>query len=208
MGGVERNLQQFREKNEVYDPEKQAIAFFSDQSSAQMKLKEEGVKLKIVDYLDEYLTNPRNVNKMVPSNLGINEPSLNGQITEFNKLQLERETLLKNTTAENPLVKNIETGLEKLRQSIVENLHNVRNAQELTIGSLNEVSREASSKVQSMPGKQKQLLEVTRQQSILQELYSFPVAEKIRDGDIVGVNDIRHQNIGASDCEPYTGVAE
>jgi capsular exopolysaccharide synthesis family protein len=179
LGGVERNLQNFRQKNEVFAPELQMQLFFNDLSETREKMTEDAVKIKVIDYLSHYMSDPKNSDKMVPSNLGIQEPTLITQITEFNQRQLQKEELLKTTQPENPLVKNVETSIEKLRQDILENLKNVRNAQKLSGGDLDVRRREADANVRSIPGKQKQLLEVTRRQEILQELYSFLLQKKL-----------------------------
>ncbi|MGC3979185.1 MAG: hypothetical protein QM751_13740 [Paludibacteraceae bacterium] len=98
LGGVERNLQGIREKNRVFAPEQQSLLYFNELSESNKQITEQSVKLKVIDYLIKYITDKKNIYRLVPSTLGIDEPSLIQQIVEFNKLQLERETALKTTT--------------------------------------------------------------------------------------------------------------
>lgn len=179
LGGVERNLQNFREQNQVFAPEQQTQLFFNDLTESRRQITAEGMKEKIVSYLSKYMSDPKNSYNMVPSNLGIEEPTLMVQLTEFNQLQLRRESLLKTTQPGNPLVQAAQTSIEKLRQDILENLKNVRNAQQLAVNNNNSLNKQASTDIRAIPGKQKQLLEVTRQQAILQELYSFLLQKKL-----------------------------
>lgn len=179
LGGVERNLQSYREENKIFNPELQASQNFADLSETQKKLSEQGVKVKVIEYLQQYVSDPRNKEKLVPSNLGIEEPTLIQQITAFNELQLKRETTIKTTTLENPIIIAINTGLEKLRQDILQNLVNVKNAYQLASKDLESLSKNAFSSIKTLPGKEKRLLEVTRQQAILQELYSFLLQKKL-----------------------------
>lgn len=179
LGGVERNLQKYREDNRVYNPELQAANSFSSIAENQRISTEQGVKIKVVDYLRRYLSDPNNDFRLVPSNLGIDEPSLVQQVAAFNQLQLQRETALKTTTAENPMIQNITASLTRLRQDILQNLENVRNSYQLSFNELNRISRQAESNIRSIPVKEKQLLEVTRRQAILQELYSFLLQKKL-----------------------------
>ena len=56
----------------------------------------------MVDNLIAYINDTRNPYRQVASTLGIEEPSLAFQIGEFNRLQVQRETLLKTTTRVKP----------------------------------------------------------------------------------------------------------
>jgi tyrosine-protein kinase Etk/Wzc len=179
LGTVERNLQQYREKNRVFNPDAQSQLFLSDLSQSDKELLQEGTRLKVTDYLINYLSDQKNKNSIIPSMMGIGEPALLQQVTEFNKLQLERETMLSTTPSGNPRMLEIETAIEKLRTDMIENLRNVRQTNLLTLDQLNRKNLEANQQISSMPAKQKQLLEVTRQQTILQELYSFLLQKKL-----------------------------
>ncbi|KIC92259.1 polysaccharide biosynthesis tyrosine autokinase [Flavihumibacter sp. ZG627] len=179
LGGVERNLQKFREDNRIVNAELQSEKAYSEYNDSQSRMNELQVKMKIISYLKNYITDPINTHKLVPSNLGIEEPSLIQQINNFNELQLQREVALKSTTTQNPLVVSLETGIEKIRQDITQNLENVRNAIGLSYNSLASVSEKADQSFRSLPSKEKQLLEVTRRQAILQELYSFLLQKKL-----------------------------
>lgn len=179
LGGVERNLLGYREKNRVFNPQQQSTLVFNQLSETNKQLTEQGVSLKVTDYLINYLSDKRNAYRIVPSMLGIQEPALLQQITEFNRLQLERETALKTTPAGNPYILNLETGIEKLRGDMVENLGNLRQTNLFLYKDLMSKNQQADQLISSIPSKEKQLLEVTRQQSILQELYSYLLQKKL-----------------------------
>jgi tyrosine-protein kinase Etk/Wzc len=179
LGGVERNLLNFRQSNKVINPEQQSQLFFSQLYESGKTISEQDVKLTIVDRLINYVGDKNNATKMVPSLLGIEEPSLLQQITEFNKLQLERETAIKTTKEDNPLIKNLDIALAKIRSDMLENLGNVRQTYLVALAALNKRSGFADSQIKGLPAKEKQLLEVARQQKILEELYSYLLQKKL-----------------------------
>ncbi|MEO5891124.1 MAG: polysaccharide biosynthesis tyrosine autokinase [Ferruginibacter sp.] len=179
LGGVEGNLLNTKQRNSIFNPNLQSSMFFNELSEANKQITSEGVKLKLADILYNYVNDRSNPYRMVPSTMGIEEPTLSFQISSFNKLQLDRETALKTTPATNPLIKDYETGIEKLRTDMLQNLRQVRQGQSVTIDELNKKYREASSQISAIPGKEKVLLDATRQQSILQELYSFLLQKKL-----------------------------
>jgi tyrosine-protein kinase Etk/Wzc len=179
LGGVERNLQQYREKNRMFAPEQQSTISFTEISESAKQLYTQSVRLKIVEFLINYINDMSNPYRIVPATLGIEEPSLIQQITSYNKLQLERETTLKTTGANNQVIRSMEITIEGLRRDMLENLNNIRQTYVLTIQNLEQIQNEAKSEIRNIPQKEKQLLEVTRQQNILQELYQYLLQKKL-----------------------------
>lgn len=179
LGGVEQNLQRFRESNRIFETDQQTSLLFNLLSESTKQITEFGVKLKVIDYLVSYLQDKNTLYRAVPAMLGIEEPSLVQQISEYNKLQLERATAIKSTTPENPYIKNIDAGIEKVREDILENLKNIRQTYVVATNDIERKGGEADNQIKSIPSKEKRLLEVTREQKILQELYSFLLQKKL-----------------------------
>lgn len=179
LGGVERNLQQYREKNRLIDVEQQSSIYLGNMNSVQQQLITMEVQTKLVDYLINYLSEARNAYHTVPPSLGISEPTLIQSIGEFNRLQLLRETYLKTTPEANPIIQDIQTAINKLREDMIENLKSVRQSYVVTVRDMQKQSSTSASELNAIPGKQKQLLDITRQQQILQELYSFLLKTKL-----------------------------
>ena len=179
LGGVESNLQRFQETNRIIDPGQQASIYFGQLTQNDNMLAAQTIKLRTVDLLLNIVSDQKDPYKIVPSILGTDEPVLLQQVSEYNKLQLERETALKTTPVGNPLIQEIETGLEKLRGDMIVNLQNVKKTYQLVYDDLRSKIREADARIGSIPAKEKRLLEVRRQQNILQELYSFLLQKKL-----------------------------
>jgi tyrosine-protein kinase Etk/Wzc len=179
LGGIEKNLQTFQETSKIFNPEKQSDVFFDQQSEAGKQLLDNGVKLKVVQYLSNYIADKTSPYRTVSSSLGIEDPSFAAQVNEFNKLQYERESALKTTAPGNPMIKNMEEGIEILRNKMLGSLSNVSNGLKIALVDINSKSYEANSEIKKLPSKQKQLLEVTRQQKILEELYSYLLQKRL-----------------------------
>ncbi len=179
LGGVEKNLQRYREKNRVFRPEMQADLSLGEYSQANNERSKLQVKIKVIDNLISYLSNPDNKFKIIPSVLGVEDPTLLQEVSAYNKLQLERETALKNAAPNNPNVLMREAGIDKFRTDMIETLKNVRQTQTLTLEQLAGKSQETNRLISAIPSKEKQMLEVTRQQNILQELYQYLLQKKL-----------------------------
>jgi capsular exopolysaccharide synthesis family protein len=179
LSGVEGNLVGTKQKHNIFNPEQQSVMVFAELSETSKQLRQQNVRLGVIDLLIGYVSDRRAPYRVVSSTMGIEEPSLLQQVTEFNKLQIERETTLKTTPASNPLIKNMEAAIEKIRIDMLENLQHIKTTYILNKNELENKSRETNSQIRSIPGKEKILLDATRQQNILQELYSFLLQKKL-----------------------------
>lgn len=179
LSGVEQSLQIYREQNKAINLEQQSVISFNELSQANQTLTQQEVQLKIINYLQNYLQDQKNRNKTVPTSLGITEPSLQTLIQEYNAAELRRETLLQSTKADNPIVHDLDTDIEKLREQIQENLNNIHQAYLINRNNLQFKTRQAETDISSVPGKGRKMLEITRQQKILEDLYSFLLQKRL-----------------------------
>jgi tyrosine-protein kinase Etk/Wzc len=178
LGGVESNLQSFRERNQAIDLEQQSGFYFENLKDIEDMLQRQAINLKIVEYLDGYMRNTANIYQNVPSNLGIEEPTLVPLITEYNSKILQRESYLKNTPEQNVIIQDLNVQIDKIREDILETLNNVRQSYEITRNDLQRRANTMRSQVQAVPGKAKGLLEITRQQKIKEELFLILLQKK------------------------------
>jgi tyrosine-protein kinase Etk/Wzc len=173
LGDVEKDLQNYKKKNRITDLGSQSQMIVGNLSDVQKQITQQEVRREIISYLQDYLGKEGNQFSVVPTSLGITEPTILQQISEYNGLQVRRETLLKTTTANNLVVKDIETQAAKVRSDIDETLRNLKLTAEIEIRSLRNQSREYNADISSVPIREKELLEITRQQGIKQSLYLF-----------------------------------
>ncbi|HWK05476.1 MAG TPA: polysaccharide biosynthesis tyrosine autokinase [Puia sp.] len=181
LNGIEGKLKGNMEQNQTFDIEDQSKKYFDEIAEGDKKLIELEVRLKVVDLLSEYIGNKGNIHKLVPTSLGIEEPVLLQFVTEYNRMQLEREANLRTTSANNALIVGLDNSLEKLRKDIIEALQNVKNAYQIAYNRLKQEEEGMKSELKTLPGKSLQFLNVQRQQKILEELYSFLLQKKIEN---------------------------
>jgi tyrosine-protein kinase Etk/Wzc len=178
LGDVEGDLQTFRQNSNVIDVEKQSSAEFSELKELEKKVDEQDIEFEIMGMIRNYISNPARKFELVPSSLGINDVTLNSLMGNYNQLQLTRAEQLKTIPAEHPSMKVLESQIEKLRTSILENLSNILVPQRALATKLKRDYQSALQRVQAIPGKQKALLEIQRQQGIKEKLYLFLLQKK------------------------------
>jgi tyrosine-protein kinase Etk/Wzc len=173
LGDVEKNLQKYKQQNEVVNLESQSELYLTNQSDLDKQISDLEVKKHIISYLQEYMTKQKNNYEVIPTSLGVEDIGLQELMNEYNQLQLKVDALLKTTTSNNLSVKVIDGQLEKLRSNILENLNNLKSTIELQANTLKQKNQQYNSRISSVPIKEKELLEITRQQGIKQSLYLY-----------------------------------
>jgi tyrosine-protein kinase Etk/Wzc len=173
LSGVEKTVEQFKSINGLTDITTQASDYTAQASSYNTQLSEWAIQIDVLESLENYLKNAKGNNATVPSTLGIKDETLMGLITKFNELQLERERMLRTTEPGSVFVQNLDEQLVNLRVNILENLRNIKKGLQITSNNLKASSGQFQSKIRKVPAMERELLEINRQQSIKQNIYSY-----------------------------------
>jgi tyrosine-protein kinase Etk/Wzc len=173
LGDVEKDLQKYKQEKGITNLEAQSQLFIGNKSEIENDIANQEVRRSILQYLQEYVADEKNAHTLVPTTLGINEPTLIQQVANYNALQLQRETQSRTTTENNLLIKSIDVQKQKLKSDLLETLRNLKGIAEIEAAKLRERSKDYSASIQSVPTKEKELLEISRQQGIKQTLYLF-----------------------------------
>ena len=179
LGGVEGNLRDFMVSNQAFNIEGQAQTYLSSIQESSKTLEEMTVKITIVNWLLDYIGKNENAYRLVPTDLGIAEPVVLALIEDYNRGQLERESNLKTTTANNPLVTRIDASLDKVRQNMLQALRNVKASYDITRDAIMQRGGSLTDELKSLPGKSMKQVNIQRQQKILEDLYSFLLQKKL-----------------------------
>ena len=179
--GVETQLQGFKEGNRVVGLPEQASGFYEKMQASDQQISEQTMKLKLLEFLINYIRDAKNAGKSIPLNSGLQDATLVASlITEHNKLQLQREISLQTIPKDNPIIRDMDMSMNKLRNEILLSLGQLKDGYQAALKSMQQAEQMASSELRSMPSKDRRLLEITRQQKVMEELYSTLLQRKIQ----------------------------
>jgi capsular exopolysaccharide synthesis family protein len=177
----------YQEKNDLLDVESQSTSYFTAISDADNAINLAQDKSNMADLLVNYLSDQKNVHepfRMVPSSLGLEDPTLNGLVTGYNTAQLERKAMIDGgTTPDNPIIRQADGQIEKIRQSLLENLKNIKTATNSQIIELRRRGNFAKEQAKLLPAKSRNLLEIDQVLQGKQSLYNY-LAEKKEETSI------------------------
>lgn len=173
LSSVEQGLEAFKRNNDITDLSSEASMVLGQLSEYDKELAEKDVQLDILKAIEEYLTTKGKDFALAPAATGLQDATLLAFLSEHNRLILERERLLKTAKEENPAVQVINIQLQKLRANINESIQNQRKSVLLARNSLKTKNLAIESRIKSVPRKERQYLEIQRQQNIKQSLLLY-----------------------------------
>ncbi|MBN8687143.1 MAG: polysaccharide biosynthesis tyrosine autokinase [Chitinophagales bacterium] len=181
LDSVQRMYLDFQTRYNLIDAETQSSSYFDLISESDKIVNEQNIKLNVAQMLDAYLADKKNefTRVVVPSTLGIEDATLNELVASYNKAQLERKQLVDgNVPVANPVVKEVDGQVEKLRTSIRENLRNIKAATGELVKDVKRRGLVGEEQLRAMPEKVKELAEIKRQVETYQGLFKLFTEKK------------------------------
>ncbi|HTI90483.1 MAG TPA: polysaccharide biosynthesis tyrosine autokinase [Puia sp.] len=173
LDSVELGIQKYKAREGIIDISAQGQQYLESVGTNDEKLSQVNVQLAVMDQVEKYVEAKNNQPGIVPSTFGIQDPSLTLLLTKLYDLEVQYEGLRKTTAENNPLLLSIRNEIDKIKPNILENIHSLR--QNLVAGKadLTGTSDRYTAVLKKLPQKERGLVEISRQQTIKNGIYSF-----------------------------------
>lgn len=188
LAQTEGDVERFKRARHLTDLPAETELMLHTGSADQKMLAETGAQLALLDSLSAYLRGPRNAADLVPSALGLTDPTLLVLAERYNELHLQRERLLHTIPATHPLVTSLDRQLAALRGRLLESLTHVRRGLHTTVERLRRSQARVASRAATLPGTERALGEINRQQRIQSELYVYLLQKREEVGLSLSMN--------------------
>lgn len=172
LGGVDSDIERFKKSNRLVDVGSEAGIYVSNRSRYEQEEINLSNQLELSKLIQDYLRNPMKEWQLLPANSGIMDTGVEGMITLYNSILLERNKLNKQGSR-SPVVKEKETDLRALRVTILKVLDNLQNSLSYKLADVRRLQVNANSRIAIIPTQEKYVLTVERQQKIKEELYLY-----------------------------------
>jgi len=173
LSGVEGTLENYRGNNEIVNVTSQSALGFENESDVSKSITEIMVQQGVVKMIQDYFNSVDTKGKLVPSSLGINDPTLATLIVNYNELQLQKERLAPSAAPNSLALKDLNNQLNSLRGSILENLQNITKNLQFQESKLTQKNAQNRQFLSALPHKERVMQEIKRKQSITEGLYLY-----------------------------------
>ena len=166
LGDVEEELTDFKQRNRIIGSEGNGTQFLAESSRMKTENLQMETELSIAQSIKSYLLDATRNNQLIPNVSGVGDASVQSQITAYNELMLQRNHLLAESGAKNPVVQTADKNLAEMRTVISGSMDNYIKNLRLRLEKTRAVERQINSEIQAVPKQEKMALSIIRQQSI------------------------------------------
>ena len=172
LSEIDKLVEQYKYDNNLTNIEKESEEFIRVVSDSEEALFGATTQSKLLIFMKDYLEKEKGNFGLIPA-LGFSDPSLNTLTSQYNLVVLDRNRILRNSTASNPAVLSYEAQLSNLRRSLKESLDNLDVSLSITINELTKKDNRLNSQKASIPRKEREYRTFIRQQGIKEALYLY-----------------------------------
>jgi tyrosine-protein kinase Etk/Wzc len=173
LDSVEGSLQHFKASNKITDISAQGQIYLQTVAANDQKISDLNVQLAMLDQVEKYVNSKGDLGGVVPSTVGVSDPVLTGLLQKLSELELHYAQTKKIVPENNPSVIALQDGINKLKPGILENIESQRKNMVAARNDLTSMSNSYSSLLKSIPEKERELLGISRQQAIKNNIYTF-----------------------------------
>jgi capsular exopolysaccharide synthesis family protein len=173
LDSVEGKLQRFKASNSITDISVQGQIFLENVSFNDQKVSELEMQLAALSEVEDYIKNKKSDGSITPAIVGLENRILGSLLEALNEKELSYERAKTIVPENNPSLLAIKTEIEKLRPTILDNVLNQRKTLLASKRKLSETNADYLSYLKTIPQKERQLLDISRQQSIKNNIYTF-----------------------------------
>lgn len=194
LAGIEKKAQNYKASNSAVEIGTQGRLYLENQVATDNQLTDIDLQLSSLNEVEKYVLSKDNSAGTVPSTQGLRDPMLPDLLTKKYQLELEYEKLKKTTGENNPMLTSIKDQIKKITPSLLENIQNQKKNLESSKLNLNSANNSYSSMLHSIPRKERELINISREQSIKSNLYAF-LLQKKQESDLAHASNISDTRI-------------
>ena len=173
LGGVESELESFKQRNQIVDIASSAGMYMSESQKYNTDALELETQLRLANFIKDYLTDPAKETDLIPSNTGIGDMNIESQISLYNTAKLKRDRLIDDSSENNPVVQELNNSLRAMKQNIIRAVDNMIVSLNVQRSDAQNREMRAQNRVTAIPAKERQLLSIERQQKVKEALYLY-----------------------------------
>lgn len=158
LGTTESELADFKQRSGLTDLTSDAQLALQENSRYEQQRTENATQISLVTYLHDYINNPKNLDEVIPANVGLKDANLASIIEQYNTMLIERKRLLRTSSENNPAIINMNTGIEAMRYNVQTTVNSVLKGLQITRDDIDRQARKFEGRISNAPLQEKEFM--------------------------------------------------
>lgn len=172
LDSIELKVQQFKSQSGAVDISTQGQLYLQNVSNYNQKLSDVNTQLSVLDQVEKFVGDKQHSSGIVPSTLG-GDPMLSQLMDNLYSSELEYEKLKKTVGENNPNLIAVKDRINKIKPNILQNIQSQKQGLVAARQNIYGASNKYNSMLSAVPQKERQLLDISREQQTKRDLYAF-----------------------------------
>lgn len=194
LNGLDKDIAQFKGSNLMPDYEEAAKMYMANAALTYEQQVKVNNQLYIMEQMRNQVKLSEGSNQVLPANLLPDNENVATQISEYNKLQLQRNQMAENSSASNPLVKDLDSQLSNMRKAITNSLDHGVAQLKASQKAVNREDLKLKQQISAAPSAVTKVLPAERQHKIIEALYIY-LLEKREENSLTQVYNSQNLRI-------------
>ena len=194
LNGLDKDIAQFKGSNLMPDYEEAAKMYMANAALTYEQQVKVNNQLYIMEQMRNQVKLSEGSNQVLPANLLPDNENVATQISEYNKLQLQRNQMAENSSDNNPLVKDLDVQLGSMRKAIVNSLDHGVAQLRASQKAVNREDQKLKQQISAAPSAVTKVLPAERQHKIIEALYIY-LLEKREENSLTQVYNSQNLRI-------------
>ena len=196
LNGLDKDIAQFKGSNLMPDYEEAAKMYMANAALTYEQQVKVNNQLYIMEQMRNQVKLSEGSNQVLPANLLPDNENVATQISEYNKLQLQRNQMAENSSASNPLVKDLDSQLSNMRKAITNSLDHGVAQLKASQKAVNREDQKLKQQISAAPSAVTKVLPAERQHKIIEALYIY-LLEKREENSLTQIYNSQNLRIVA-----------
>lgn len=170
---VEKSVENYKSRQGITDITSESELFLESVKENDNQLNQLKIQQSVLNNIDLYIRNKQNRPGTAPATLGISDPILLGLIQTLSELESKRTQAISIVKEDNPMVKVLDDQILEAKSSLKENIQSLQRSLAITRQQLENQNNRMEGLIKSVPGKERALVDISRQQAIKNNLYIY-----------------------------------
>ncbi len=173
LSGVEGKLENYQGSKGIVDVSIQSNQSFANSDNLSKEIADNNIQQAVANSIINYFNNPTAQDKLVPSTLGLQDPTLAGLISGYNDLQMRKQKEGPSLAEGGIIMKDLNNQINATKGSILEALQNINGNLRQKQNSLQQQNGQYRQFLSALPSNERAMQEIKRKQSITEGLYLY-----------------------------------